>query len=129
MKTVEGQALDAKFLTLLESGESAVFAARPSYATVRPGVHWDNAALLLTDRRFVISKDKLFGKPKPDFAAGWSDVERVEGSLWNGGGPQIQLLVFNSRTVDPIELIVSPEHAVEVESAIRSGYLSTGRYD
>lgn len=37
MKTVEGQALDAKFLTLLESGESAVFAARPSYATVRPG--------------------------------------------------------------------------------------------
>jgi hypothetical protein len=127
MQTVECNELDAKVLALLEPGESAVFAARPAYATVRAGQHWNAPALVLTDRRLLISKDRLFGKAKADFAAAWTEVSRVEGSLWNGGGPQIQLLVFNSRTVEPVELIVAPQHAVDVESAIRSGYLNASQ--
>lgn len=121
MKTVEGSELTAKELGLLDQGETARFAARPSFATVGAGQHWSVPLLLLTDRRLVISKDKLVGKRKADFAVAWSGVERVSGQLWNGGGPQIQLVVQLSRSA--VELVVQPEHAVKIESAIRAGYL------
>ena len=123
MKTVEGYPLDRKTLALLESGESAVFAARPSYVTVDGGTRWDGPTLLLTDRRLVVTKDRLFGKAKADVSIEWRAVRSVRGELWQGGGPKIQLLVENDRTRAPIEMIVPPEHAVDVESAIRSGYL------
>lgn len=71
----------------------------------------------------MISKDRLVGKPKVDFSADWSDISSVRGELWNGGGPQIQLLVQTKRV--SVELIVQPQHAVDVESAIRAGYLNT----
>ena len=86
------------------------------------GAHWTVPLLLLTNRRLVISKDKMVGKPKADFMAEWSDVSSVRGQLWNGGGPQIQLLVQTRHAT--VELIVQPQHAVDVESAIRSGYLT-----
>ena len=127
MKTVEGTEVSGKVLALLGAGESATFAARPAYATVRSGVNCSGAVLLLTSRRMLIIKDRVFGKPKADFAVDWTEVIRVEGSLWKGGGPKIQLLVFNSRTREPVELIVAPQHAAVVESAIRSGYLDTRR--
>jgi hypothetical protein len=79
--------------------------------------------LLLTDRRLIITRERLLGKAKADFQAAWGDVQKVEGALWNGGGPQIQLLVHTVRMPVPVELIVQPQHAVQVESAIRSGYL------
>ena len=123
MKTVEGNELDAKVLSLLEDGESVVFAALPSYVTVRTGQHWNGATLVLTNRRMLISKDRLFGRRKADFSADWAAVSNVEGSLWEGGGPKIQLLVSNSHTQAPVELIVAPQYAADVESAIRSGYL------
>lgn len=121
MQTVEGGDLSPKELSLLEAGEEAVFAARPSYVTVAGGEHWSLPLLLLTDRRMVISKDKLIGKRKADFALSWSDITAVAGELWKGGGPQIQLIVRTRR--GDVELIVQPQYAVDVESAIRSGYL------
>ena len=127
MKTVEGYELNARVLSLLDTGETVVFAARPSFITVHMGQHWDSASLVLTDCRLLISKDRLLGKQKADFAASWTDVRHVEGALWNGGGPQIQLLIHNSRTSQPVELIVLPQHAVDVEAAIRSGYLDASR--
>lgn len=121
VQTVEGHELTSKDLSLLEQGETPVFAARPSYGTVGGGAHWAAPLLLLTDRRLLISKDRLLGKPKADFSAEWSDIVSVKGQLWNGGGPKIQLLVQTKRT--GLELIVEPQHAVDVESAIRAGYL------
>lgn len=123
MKIVEGHEFDSRVAALLDEGESAVFAARPSYATVRDGARWDATTLVLTNRRMLI-KDRLIGKPKADFAARWNEVERVEGALWKGGGPKIQLLVHTTRSSQPVELIVDPRHASDVESAIRSGYLA-----
>ena len=123
MKTVEGHDVDRKALALLEEGESPAFAARPSYVTVDGGAHWDATTLLLTDRRLVVTKDRLFGKGKADVSLAWPAVESVRGELWKGAGPKIQLLVETAQARGPIEMIVSPEHAVEVESAIRSGYL------
>lgn len=122
MKTAEGFEIDAKALALVDAGETLAFAARPSYATVNPGAHWNASTLLLTDRRMIITKDRMFGKAKADFQIAWSGVSAVDGTLWNGGGPKIQLLVQNSQTSEPVELIVQPQHATEVESAIRSGY-------
>lgn len=61
MESVEGRAVGAKPLALLETGETAVFAAYPRYATVFVGRHWDNALLLLTDRRFLIVRDRFIG--------------------------------------------------------------------
>jgi hypothetical protein len=69
----------------------------------------------------VVSKEKLFGHRKVDFTVEWPDVRTVSGELWNGGGPQIQLMVRTA--CGDVELIVQPQYAVEVESAIRSGYL------
>lgn len=124
MQTVEGHELTNKDLSLLAANETPTFAARPSYATVGAGgTHWTTPLLLLTDRRLMISKDRLVGKPKVDFSADWSDISSVRGELWNGGGPQIQLLVQTKRV--SVELIVQPQHAVDVESAIRAGYLNT----
>lgn len=122
MDTVEGGRLAEKELAaLLQPGESGVFAARPSYATVGHGANWAMPLLLLTDKRLIISKDKLIGKRKADHSVAWSEVTTVSGELWNGGGPQIQLIV--QCTQGDIELIVQPQWAVDVESAIRSGYL------
>jgi hypothetical protein len=121
VKTVEGGELTSKELGLLDASETPTFAARPSYATVGGGAHWNMPLLLLTDRRLIISKDKLVGKRKADFAVPWSEVSNVSGELWKGGGPQIQLIVRSQR--GDVELIVQPQYAVDVESAIRAGYL------
>ena len=118
MRTVEGGQLSAKELALIEPDEAATFAARPSAATVGTGAHWDNPLLLLTDRRLVISKERFLGKRKADFAIDWSGVETVSGEP---GGSQIRLTVRTVR--GNVELSVRPQHAVEVESAIRTGYL------
>jgi len=120
--TIEGRALTNKELGLIESGEEPAFAARPMFVTVNDGEHWQSPLLLLTDRRLVISKDKLIGRPKADFTADWSEVSKVRGEPWNGGGPLIQLVVQTNHA--SIELIMQPQHAVEVESAIRNGYSS-----
>jgi hypothetical protein len=121
MQTVEGHDLTSKDLSFLAQDETPTFAARPSYATVGQGAHWATPLLLLTNRRLLISKDRLIGKPKADFSAEWSDISSVKGQLWNGGGPKIQLLVQTRHT--RVELIMQPEHAVDVESAIRAGYI------
>ena len=121
MKTVEGAELSDKQLSVLEPGESLTFAARPDYATVGMGAHWSSPLLLLTDQRLILSKDRLFGRPRADHAVSWPHVETVEGSLWNGGGPKIQLIVSTSS--HSIEMIVQPLYAVEVESAVRGGYM------
>src|SRR6266481_4631572 len=122
MNTVEGGLLSAKDLSLLESGENLAFAARPTYATALAGRHWSLPLFLLTDRRLIISKEKMFGKRHADFAVGWSEVTDVSGGLWNGGGPQIQLVIGSNQ--GSIELIVDPQYAVDVESAIRARYLA-----
>lgn len=122
MQTVEGHKLTEKQLSFIEPGETPIFAAHPSYVTVGGGANWAIPLLLLTDRRMVVSKERLMGKPKADFTAKWSDVSSVKGQLWNGGGPQIQLLVQTRGA--SVELIVQPQHAVDVESAIRAGYLN-----
>ncbi|HET9975063.1 MAG TPA: hypothetical protein VFQ68_43000 [Streptosporangiaceae bacterium] len=122
MHTIEGRALTNKELRVIEPDEEPAFAARPMFATVNDGEHWQGPLLLLTDRRLIISKDKLIGRPKADFAADWSEVSKVRGEPWNGGGPLIQLVVQANHA--SIELIMQPQHAVEVESAIHNGYSS-----
>lgn len=122
MQTVEGHELTSKELGIISSGEIPTFAARPSYATVGAlGSHWTTPLLLLTNKGLLIRKERLIGKPKADFSAEWSDITSIRGELWNGGGPQIQLLVQTKRA--PVELIVQPQYAVDIESAIRTGYI------
>jgi hypothetical protein len=84
VETIEGGPVSARELAFLAQDEKALFAARPSYATVNDGDHWNMPLLLVTDRRMVISKEKLFGKPKADFSAPWSELGPVAGELWNG---------------------------------------------
>jgi hypothetical protein len=123
MRTVEGHEVDRKAIALVAADETPVFAARPSYVTAESGANWDATTLLLTDRRLVVTKDRLLGKAKADVAIDWPAVHSVRGELWKGGGPKIQLLVETAQTRVPIEIIVPPEYATDVESAIRSGYL------
>ena len=122
MQTVEGREVTPKVLGVLDSGESLVFAAMPDYATPPSGQHWDSTFLLLTDRRLLVTKRKALGRSKADFEVPWSQVSTIEGGLWNGGGPKIQLIV--STRLGNLELIVIPNYAVDVESAIRHQYLA-----
>lgn len=121
MDAVEGNQLSARELALVGPEETFEFAARPDFATVGAGDHWSMPLLLLTDHRLVISKDKLIGKRKADFAADWKDVIRVNGEPWMGVGTRIQLIIQTRRA--DIELIAQPLYAVDIESAIRSGYM------
>ena len=120
MKTVEGQELTEKQLAIIEPGETPTFTAWLSFATVGGGDTWKMPLLLLTNRRFIISKEKLLGKPKANFAASWSDVSTV------GSGSItpifIELIVQTAR--GNISVVTLSQHAVEVEAAIRTGYLS-----
>ena len=76
--------------------------------------------LLLTNRRFIISKEKLLGKPKANFETAWPDVSTVgSGSIT----PYfIELIVQTARGT--ISVVALSQYAAEVEAAIRAGYLS-----
>ena len=120
MKTVEGVELTEKQLAIIEPGEIPTFAAKLSFATVGDGDTWKMPLLLLTNRRFIISKDKLLGKPKANFAIAWPDVSTV------GSGSItpifIELIVQTAR--ETISVVTLSQDAAEVEGAIRAGYLS-----
>ena len=120
MKTVEGRELTEKQLTLIEPGEIPTFAAWLSFATVEDGDTWKMPLLLLTNRRFIISKEKLLGKPKANFETAWPDVSTVgSGSIT----PYfIELIVQTARGT--ISVVALSQYAAEVEAAIRAGYLS-----
>jgi hypothetical protein len=112
-----------KALGVLADDETVVYAFHPHYATVVACRNWSSPTVLLTSRRLVIVKDRLFGKPRADFELDWMDVSGVTGQLWMGGGPNIQLLLSGPRLASPIEFIVVPEFAAKVESAIRHCYM------
>jgi hypothetical protein len=122
MRTIEGHELPEKVLGVLNSKEKIVAAARPMFASPNAMEHWDNAVLLVTDQRMIVTRERLFGRAKADYVLAWNDVETVSGELWHGGGPDIQLLV-HTHTGRQFELIVRPQHAKEIESAIRGGYM------
>jgi hypothetical protein len=124
MKTVEGAELDdAKYLPLLAPGEALAFAARLAFASVNGGPDWREPFLILTSQRLIISKDKLFGKPKLDYAITWPEVSTVDNGPWNGTfNPLVQLDVRTARGT--LALPVRTLYAADVESAIRAGYLS-----
>jgi hypothetical protein len=121
MQTVEGRDLTAKELSLVGGDETPTFAARPTFVTVGRGQPITAPLLLLTSKRLVIARDKIIGKLRADYSADWSDVLSVAGQLWRGSGPQIELLV-RARPAD-LQLVVQAIHAVDIESAIRHGYL------
>jgi hypothetical protein len=123
MKMPGGKELDAKIVALLEVDESPVFDACPKYANFGRGTRLTLPTLLLTNRRLLLYKDRLF-RARFDFAVEWSNVGTVEGDLWrDGDGRSIQLLVRDPNGSVCVELIVLPQYAVDVESAIRSGYM------
>jgi hypothetical protein len=121
VERVEGGSLDPKITALVVADESADFATSPRYATFGRGTRLTLPTLLLTNRRLLICKDRLF-KPRIDFEVDWSDVSSVEGELW-GDGKSIQLVVRDTNGSELVELIVFNQYAVEVESAIRSAYM------
>lgn len=124
MQTVEGYELAAKYLSCLEPGEAPTFAAWLEFASVNGSADWKHPLLLLTSRRLVICREKSFGRPKADFAIGWPEVSTVKGGPWRGVfNPLIQLDVQTSRGT--LALPVKTVHAVDIESAVRAGYLNS----
>jgi hypothetical protein len=70
----------------------------------------------------LISKDRWF-KPRIDFEVDWSNVSSVEGTL-SETGRSIRLLVRDINGAELVEFVVTNQYAVQVESAIRSGYVN-----
>jgi hypothetical protein len=122
MQILGGPELNAKYLSLLEPSETPAFAVLLAFASVNGGPDWRSPVLLLTNQRLIISKEKLLGKPKADFAIGWPEVSTVDSGPWNGTyNPLIQLDVRTGRGV--LSLPVRALYAAETEGAIRAGYL------
>lgn len=123
MQTVEGVGLEAKYLSCLERGETATFAAWLAFASVNGGDEWKHPLLLLTDKRLIVSKERLFGRPRVDFAVTWAEVSTVRSGPWSGTfSPLIQLDVLTLRGT--LALPVKNIIASNIEGAIREGYLS-----
>jgi len=123
VEILEGGELDPKIAALVTGNELTMFAARPKYAKFAGSKPVTIPTLLLTNRRLLICKDRLF-RPRIDFSVDWSDVDTVEGEPWMGGGPSIQLLVRNLDGSVAVELIADPVEALAIETAIRSGYMN-----
>jgi hypothetical protein len=122
MRAVQGFELTAKDLSFVRAGESVKFAARIQWVYLNRR-ELREPLLVLTDQRLIISEQKLFGKRNADFAAPWAEVSTVSNGPWQGSfNPLIQLDVQTSRGT--VGLAVQTQYAVEVESAVRSGYLS-----
>jgi hypothetical protein len=120
-RTIGDIAISAKELALLEPGETPNHAWRPIHATVVGVERWDQPLMLLTDRRLLLIKDRLFGKPRADYAAAWPDVHRVSGDGWNGSFAYIQLDVQSA--AGNLALVMTPTHAADAEGAIRAAHL------
>ena len=126
MQILGGPELNAKYLSLLAPSETPAFAVLLAFASVGGGTDWRSPVLLLTNQRLIISKERLLGKPKADFAIAWPEVSTVDSVPWNGTyNPLIQLDVRTSRGI--VSLPVRTLYASDTESAIRAGYLSSGR--
>ena len=123
MQTIEGFELAAERFPRLEPDETLTFAAWLEFASVNGCADWKHPLLLLTSHRLIISKDKRIGKLKADFAIAWPEVSTVSGGPWHGTySPLIQLDVQTLRGT--LALPVENVHAVDIEGAIRSGYLN-----
>ena len=123
MQILGGPELNGKYLSLLAPGETPEFAVLLAFASVNAGPDWRSPILLLTNERLILSKEKLLGKPKADFAIAWPEVSTVDSGPWNGTyNPLVQLDVQTSRGT--VSLPVRTLYAAETESAIRTGYLS-----
>lgn len=120
MQSIEGEPLGSKKIPALETGETATFAARPDQITLPGGEPWQSPLLLLTDKRFIVSKNRLLGKAKIDYEVPWTEVHRVVSESQED--LTVQLLVRSEH--GEIELIVPPKNASDVNAAIRKGYLS-----
>lgn len=120
METVEGFPVGNAEAALVPGSERLIFAARP-IRIFRPGGYWSAPTLLLTDARMIVSKSRALGKRRDDVNVAWSDIRRVSGQPWNGYGPPIELTV--ATTTGDLVFLAEPVYAVDIESAIRSGYL------
>ena len=122
MKAIQGFELTAKDLSVVGSDKRARLAARIAWVYVN-GSELRESLLILTDRRLIICKQRLLGKPKADFAVTWPEVVTVSSGPWRGTyNPLIQLDVQTKRGT--VGLAVETLHAPDVEGAIREGYLS-----
>ena len=118
MQTVEGFKLSAKQVSWLGPDETLTFAVRLAFASVNGASDWREPLLILTNTRLVISKNKMFGAHKADYAVPWSEVSAVSNGPWHGAfNPLIQLDVRTARGV--LMLPVANIYATEVENAIR----------
>src|SRR4051794_40889750 len=104
--------LTRKQMALLDTGENVVLAYRPLEAKV-DGATWQVPTLVCTDRRIIVTKDKLIGKPRAEYEAPFASVSEVRGEPWWGGSAGTILLTVEA-SVGAIALVVKPEDAVDV---------------
>lgn len=84
LDNLEGGPVEPSSLAVLEAGEEPEFGSHPPEVLVGPQ-QWKLPLLLLTDRRFMVVKERLFGKPRVEFEVGWGDVGNVAGRLAPSG--------------------------------------------
>jgi hypothetical protein len=119
MQLVDGSEISSQDLTYLAPGEVPTFGVWLHNALVN-GKDWRIPLLLLTNCRFIISRERMIGKPRADLALAWADVSTIgSGSITPS---MIELIV--TTTAGPLPIITPAQYAAEIEGAIRSGYLS-----
>lgn len=141
MRSIEGELLGSKKIPALSPDETATLAARPEHITLPGSTPWHSPLLLLTDKRFIVSKNRRVGKAKIDFEVPWTEVHRVvsesqdmttqldesEDTTTQLDESQVmttQLIVRSEH--GEIQLVVRSQNASDVNAAIRKGYLAAG---
>jgi hypothetical protein len=141
MRSVEGELLGSKKIPALGPDETATLATRPEHVTPPGSEPWQAPLLLLTDKRFIVSKNRRAGKPKIDFEVPWTEIHRVVSESQNmtirldeaqeltAGLDEAQdvttRLIVRSEPGE-IELVVRSQDASDLNAAIRKGYLAAG---
>jgi hypothetical protein len=141
MQSIEGEQLSSKKVPALGPDETATLAARPE-RIIPPGSEpWESPLLLLTDKRFIVSKNRRIGKAKIDFEVPWTQVHRVAAESQNlaaeledyqdtttqvdeSQATTTQLIVRSEH--GEIQLVIRSQNTSEVTAAIRKGYLAAG---
>lgn len=116
MPTIEGRELAAKFLGLLKEREAgADVRSVAGLETISIDEHWNDALLLVTDRRLLVSKDRLFGRAKLDFPVRWRQVNNVMNSRRTELSRGSSSLPFTVRVLYQPDSIVQPKYAVQID--------------
>src|SRR5690348_14945164 len=110
MRSIEGELLGSKRIPALGPDETATLAVWTEHITPPGSAPLQAPLLVLTDKRFIVSKNRRVGKPKIDFEVPWTEVHRVVAESPN----MVEQLEESDDPAAPIQLDEPPTSTTQL---------------